>query len=82
MNVLAIGRYSGRDFDAHIPAEKQRIAELRVDGFVRDVFFKTDKTGPILLLNDTDRKRAEERLATLPLVEEGFLSFERLIEFD
>ena len=82
MNVLAIGQYSSRDFDAHVPAEKQRVAELREEGFIRDLFFKTDKSGPILILNDTDRDRAQERLATLPLAEQGFLSFEQLIEFD
>ena len=33
MNVLAIGRYASRAFDAYVPAEKQRVTELREEGF-------------------------------------------------
>jgi hypothetical protein len=29
MNVLAIGRYASCAFDAYVPAEKQRVTELR-----------------------------------------------------
>jgi hypothetical protein len=39
MNVLAIGRLTGKDIQPHIPAEKRRVAELRDEGFIRDLFF-------------------------------------------
>ena len=81
MNVLAIGRYASCAFDAYVPAEKQRVTELREEGYISDLFFKSDKSGPILVLNNT-RDEAQWRLATLPLVEAEFLAFERLIEFD
>jgi len=82
MNVLAIGRYASCAFDAYVPAEKQRVTELREEGLISDLFFKSDKSGPILVLNNTNRDEAQWRLATLPLVEAGFLAFEQLIEFD
>jgi hypothetical protein len=50
MNVLAIGRYASCAFDAYVPAEKQRVTELREEGFISDLFFKSDKSGPILVL--------------------------------
>lgn len=55
MNVLAIGRYASCAFDAYVPAEKQRVTELREEGFISDLFFKSDKSGPILVLNNTNR---------------------------
>ena len=55
MNVLAIGRYASCAFDAYVPAEKQRATELREEGFISDLFFKSDKSGPILVLNNTNR---------------------------
>jgi hypothetical protein len=69
-------------FDAYVPAEKHRVTELREEGFISDLFFKSDKSGPILVLSNTNRDEAQWRLATLPLVEAGYLAFEQLIEFN
>src|SRR5260221_5177188 len=76
MNVLAIGRYASCAFDAYVPAAKQRVTELREEGFISDLFFKSDKSGPILVLNNTNRDEAQWRLATLPLVEAGYRAVE------
>jgi hypothetical protein len=81
MNVLAIGRYTGKDIQPHMSAEKRQVAELREEGFIRDLFFKADRTGPVLILNNTDGADAQARLATLPFVEKDLLTFE-LIELD
>ena len=51
MKVLAIGHLTGKDIRPHLEAEGRRVAELRAEGLVRDVFLKADRTGPILLLN-------------------------------
>ena len=48
------------------------MTELREEGFISDLFFKSDKSGPILVLNNTNRDEPQWRLATLPLVEAGF----------
>lgn len=76
MNVLAIGTLTGKDIEPHLAAEQKRVAELREDGLIRDLFLKADRTGPILILNDVDAGMAEERLRSLPFVEEGLLTFD------
>ena len=81
MNVLAIGHLTGKDIKPHLEAEQQRVAGLRQEGFIGDVYLKADRTGPVLILKDTDRAAAKERLATLPFVTEHLVTFE-LIELD
>ena len=43
---------------------------------IRDVFLKADRTGPILLLNDTDADDARKRLASLPFVVHDLVTFD------
>jgi hypothetical protein len=81
MNVLAIGYLTGKDIRPHIPAEQQAVAKLREEGFIGDVYLKADRTGPVLILRDTDRADAKHRLAALPFVQEHLVAFD-LIELD
>jgi hypothetical protein len=81
MKVLAIGQLTGRDIGPHLQAESRRVAELRAEGLIRDVFVKADRSGPILLLNDTDTGDARARLASLPFVQYGLVTFD-FIELD
>jgi hypothetical protein len=81
MKVLAIGRLTGEDIRPHLEAEGRRVAELRAEGLIRDVFLKADRTGPILLLNDTTADQARAQLASLPFVEHALVGFE-YIELD
>jgi hypothetical protein len=76
MNVLAIGTLTGKDIQPHIPAEQVRVAELREEGLIRDVFLKADRTGPVIILNDVDAGEAENRLSTLPFVVEDLVTFD------
>ena len=81
MKVLVIGQLTGKDITPHLAAEGRRVAELRAEGLIRDVFLKADRSGPILLLNDTDASDAEERLATLPFIEHDLVTFD-YVELD
>jgi hypothetical protein len=81
MKVLVIGHLTGKDIGPHLQAEGRRIAELRKEGLIRDVFLKADRTGPVLLLNDTDASHAPARLASLPFVEHELVTFD-YIELD
>ncbi len=76
MHVLAIGRLTGKDIEPHLEAEGRRVAELRSEGLIRDVFLKSDGTGPVLVLDGVDAAEARQRLATLPFLEEDLVSFE------
>ena len=81
MKVLVIGHLTGKDITPHLAAEGRRVAELRAEGLIRDVFLKADRSGPILLLNDTDAHDAQVRLASLPFIEHELVTFE-YIELD
>ena len=76
MKVLVIGHLPGKDIRPYLEAEGRRVAELRADGLIRDVFLKADRTGPILLLNDTTADEAPARLVTLPFVEHQLVTFD------
>ena len=76
MKVLAIGHLTGKDITPHRQAEGRRVAELRAAGLIRDVFLKTDRSGPVLLLNDTTAGEAPGRLASLPFVEHDLVTFD------
>jgi len=75
MKVLVIGHLTGKDIRPHLEAEGRRVAELRADGLIRDVFLKADRSGPILLLNDISAAEAPARLASLPFIEHDLVTF-------
>jgi hypothetical protein len=81
MKVLVIGHLTGKDITPHLAAEGRRVAELRAEGLIRDVFLKADRSGPILLLNDTDAGDAAKRLAALPFIEHDLVTFD-YVELD
>jgi hypothetical protein len=76
MKVLVIGHLTGKDIRPHLEAEGRRVAELRADGLIRDVFLKADRSGPILLLNDISAAEAPGRLASLPFIEQELVTFD------
>jgi hypothetical protein len=76
MKVLVIGHLTGKDIGPHLEAEGRRVAELRAEGLIRDVFLKADRSGPIPLLNDSTADIAPAQLATLPFVENDLVEFE------
>jgi hypothetical protein len=81
MKVLVIGHLTGKDIRPHLRAEGRAVAELRAAGLIRDVFLKADRSGPILLLNDTTAAEAPGRLAGLPFIEHELVTFD-YIELD
>jgi len=76
MKVLAIGHLTGKDIGPHLEAEGRRVAELRAEGLIRDVFLKADRSGPVLVLDGTTADQAPGRLASLPFVEHALVAFE------
>jgi len=76
MKVLAIGHLTGKDIGPHLEAEGRKVAELRAAGLIREVFLKADRSGPVLLLNDSTAQEAPGQLASLPFVEHALVAFE------
>ena len=76
MHVLAIGQLTTQDYQQHLAEEGEVIARWFQEGALKDVYLKADRSGPILLLNDTDKAGAEKRMADLPFVVHGVATFE------
>ena len=81
MKVLVIGHLTGKDIAPHLAAEGRKVAELRGEGLIREVFLKADRSGPILLLDGVSAAEAPDRLASLPFIEHELVTFE-YIELD
>jgi hypothetical protein len=64
----------GADYEAHLEAEKRRVQELRDEGFIAQIFRRTDGTGAVLILDDDSAESAIARLGTLPFVQLGLMS--------
>ena len=59
-------------------AEARRAWELYQAGTVRELYFRTDESSAVLMLESDDVSAAHEVLASLPLVAAGLIEFEVL----
>jgi hypothetical protein len=50
--------------------------ELQQAGVLRELYFRQDEDSAVLMLECTDTIEAEKILNTLPLVEEGLITFD------
>ena len=83
MKVLAIERaVEGVAEDRFTPqlgrAEASRVWELEQDGIVREIYFRTDESSAVLVLECASVEEAKEALESLPLVAAGLIRFEVL----
>ncbi len=78
MKILALERelpgVADSAFEPHLRAEALRAWQLYQDGTVRELYFRSDSPGAVLVLECSDVAAARAglaTLATLPLVEHG-----------
>lgn len=64
------------DFQPHRVAEARRVWELYLDGTLREIYFRADRTLAVLALECDDVAQARAALDTLPLVKAGLVEFE------
>jgi hypothetical protein len=80
MKVLAIERElpgaSEEAFKPHLKVEAARVWELYQAGVIREIYFRQDWPGAVLMLECADANEAIELLNTLPLVQAGLIVFE------
>lgn len=76
MKVLVIGHLTGKDIGPHLEAEGRRVAEFQAKGLIKEIFLKADRSGPVMLLDDTTADQAPAQLATLPFVQHDLVEFE------
>ncbi len=63
-------------YEPHLRAEALRAWQLYQDGIVRELYFRSDWPGAVLVLECSDVGAATAALATLPLVERGLIQFD------
>lgn len=80
MMILALEReapgLTGADFAPHLKAEAARAWELHQAGVIRQLYFNAEDHTAVLLLECASAAEARNRLATLPLVSAGLITFE------
>ena len=80
MKVLAFEReHPGipkERFQPYLKAEAARLWELYQSGLVRELYFRADRSEAVLVLECDDLENAQAHLASLPLVQEGLITFE------
>jgi hypothetical protein len=91
MKVLVIDHLTGKDIRPHLQGEGRRVAELRSEGLIQDLFSRADRTGfsrptvpgrswVLIDINANDLGQ-RDRLASLPFVEYELVTFD-YIELD
>ncbi|MEP0764419.1 MAG: superoxide dismutase [Chloroflexota bacterium] len=67
---------TAEQFQPHLKAEARRVWELYQAGTLREIYFRQDWPGAVLILECADADEAHDALATLPLVQAGLIAFE------
>lgn len=75
MKVLALEAETpgstAEQFAPHLKAEARHVWELTQAGVLREIYFRQDWPGAVLILECADADEAHDVLATLPLVQAG-----------
>lgn len=64
------------DFQPHLIAEARRVWALYLEGTLREIYFRADRSLAVLVLECADEAQARAALDSLPLVQAGLISFE------
>jgi hypothetical protein len=80
MKILAIEKeipgVTEEEFGPHLEAEAAKVWELYQADMFRELYFRKDWPGAVLVLECTGIEEANKVLNTLPLVKEGLIAFD------
>jgi hypothetical protein len=80
MKILAIEKeipgITDEEFKPHLKAEAARVWELYQADVLRELYFRTDWPGAVLVLECASVEEANDVLNTLPLIKEGLIAFD------
>jgi len=76
--ALEIENPEAEAFDSqHLLVEEAwKVWEYYQDEFIREIYFRADKTSAVLILECSDVAEARQKLSELPLVTAGYIVFE------
>ena len=67
---------TAEQFAPHLRSEASRAWELHQAGVIRELYFDAERHTAVLILECADAGEAERVLSTLPLVEQGLITFD------
>ena len=67
---------SAADFVPHLQVEARAVWDLTQAGTIREVYFRSDRSLAVMILEAADTQQAEAILGDLPLVKAGLIRFE------
>ena len=67
---------SADDVQVLLIEEARRVWELHQEDYVREIYFRAEKTSAVLMLVCSDMEEARRRLSKLPLVLANLVDFE------
>jgi hypothetical protein len=67
---------SAGDFQPLLIEEARKVWEFYQDGFIREIYFRADKTSAILMLECSGIDEAKQKFSRLPLVLADLIDFE------
>jgi muconolactone delta-isomerase len=80
MKILALEHElpsaTAEQFQQHARAEALRAWELHQQGLIRELYFRADRDEAVLVLECEDVAAAQRVVDSLPLVEQGLITFE------
>ena len=80
MRILALEvenpKASSEDFQPLLTEEASKVWKLYQEDFIREIYFRGDRTSAVLMLECKDIDEAREKLSELPLVSSGLISFD------
>ena len=80
MKILALSKrqpgVTTEQLQAHQVTEARRVWELHKDGVFREIYFRRDHPGAVVILECASLEEARQALGTLPMVEGGLLDFD------
>jgi hypothetical protein len=80
MKILALEKEvpdtSGKDFSPHLKAEAKKVWELHQKDVIREIYFRRDWPGAVLVLECASVDAAQQALNELPLVKERLIAFD------
>ena len=80
MQIIALevekSETSANDVEPLLKEEAGEVWRLYQEEFIRAIYFRADQPAAVLMLECQDMDEAKDRLAELPLVAAGLISFE------
>jgi hypothetical protein len=80
MRILALevenSEAKSEDFQPYLKAEAKKVWELQQEDFIREIYFRSDRSTAILMIESDSIEMAKDKLQQLPLVSNGLIDFE------